>query len=275
MIYLKQYEDFREEKPKPNEYDLYKDYTRNNTGIEPREEQVRLAEMLEKKFNGLGLNADVSVKEAANCIYKWIEIVISMNLTEYPHSLLSLMIGDLNPSKAWKDRDSVFFKVSKNIQKYKNIIDGVNRVHSLKLVFSLAPDIKNLKIEDPDTWLLLKATDADEAYKKTIKEFTNLIISCSDRLVNTGTGFASLFGNESSKQIIGIRHFINGYLTDKLTNYDRQVVIKHLGRISGKSEFYKAMEYQKQINSDIFNLLKISIDKMQKAKDMDDLGFYD
>lgn len=276
MRHLKYYkEHFNEINIKSGEKDEFAEFKKVHTGLQSREEQVNFAEMLEKKFNGLGLNADVTVKEAANCIYKWIEVVLTMNLTEYPYGLLGLMTGYINPSSDWKERDAVYFKLENNKKKYKHIKDGADRIFSLKLVFSLAKNINNLKIEDPDTWILLQASTPEEAYKKTIKEFTTLLISCSDTVVNMGTGFTKMFGEGNERKITGLRHFIIGYLNDKLTKYDRDIVVKHLGTISSNSNFYNAIKYQKDINPEIFNLLKIPINNMQSGEDMNNMGFYD
>mgnify|MGYP000028164820 CR=1 FL=1 len=63
------------------------------------------------------------------------------------------------------------------------------------------------------------------------------------------SGSTKLFGIDGKKTVKGLRHFINNYLKGKLTSYDRKNIINHVNKLSGDSNFYKAMEYQKEINA--------------------------
>ncbi len=243
--------------------------------IENREEQVRFADMLEKIFNGLGLSVSVVVKDAANCYFKWIEVIISMNLTENPFGLLSLMLGYLNTSNKWTERDYAFFKLKTNKSIYGKIKDGAEKIYSFKLVFSKARGINQLKIDDPNTWYLFNPSTPEEALKLTIREFLKLVNSCGDTIYSGSSATTKLFGIDGKKTVKGIRHFINSYLKGRLTGYDRKNIINHVNRLSGDSNFYKAMEYQKEVNPNIFNILNIPDSHMNQGKDLNDIGFMD
>ena len=274
MRHLKYFkEHFSEVKPREDEKDELDGY-KMQPSLETREEQTRFALMAEKLFNGLGLNIDITVKDVSGCFYKWIEVVIPMNLIESPFGLLSLIINYLNLSNKWSERDSAYFKLETNKTIYGNIKDGVDRIHSFKLVFANR-DIGNLKIDDPKTWFLFKPRTPEEALKITVREFLKLINSCSDTIYSASSVPTKLFGIDNKKTVNGIKHFINGYLKGKLTNYDRKNIINHINKLSGDINFYKAMEFQKEINPDIFNNLNISDEHMRKGSKMDDMGFTD
>lgn len=266
MIYLKHFENFSE------------DYYKVPHSIGSDDDILEYQQLVEKKFTGLGLDIDVFKKEKAGNIYKYIEVIISMNLTAHPFSLLSLFIGYLNPSNKWTDRDMCYLKLKTNKNIYGKIKDGKERILSFRLIFSRANNIGNLGIsssEDPEKCYLFNPLSVKEAYNTTIREFLKLVNSCSDIVSGKGAGFSSLFDLNEQKKVNGIKHFINGYLKNNMSGYDRKNILNALNRLSGNSQFYRAMEYQKKINPEIFNLLNISNDKMQKGKEMDDIGFYD
>jgi hypothetical protein len=273
MRYIKLFEEHFNEEP-GDEKDEWKGY-KIEPSLQTREEVEQYSIMLEKAFTGLGLDVSVTIKDAANCLFKWVEVVISMNLSTMPFSLLSLMLGYLNPSDKWTDRDSTFFKLKDNRTVYGRIADGKHRVLSFKLAFSKARTLDMLKIDDKTTWFLYSPTTVEEAFKLTIREFLKLVNSCSDTFFKTETGFSQLFGLDNKATIKGLRHFINGYLKGKLTGYDRKNIINSINRLSSNNYFYSAMEYQKKANPEIFNLLNIPDEQMNKGEYLKDTGFMD
>ena len=275
MKHLKYFkEHFIEDNPRPGENDEMGGY-KIPPSIETREEQIRFAKMAEQLFNGLGLDINITVKDVSGCFFKWIEVSIFMCLTEIPFSLLSLLLNYLNPSYRWMEQDYSYFKLKTNKNIYGKIKDGKELIRSFKLVFSKARSIDMLKIDDKKTWFLFNPSTPEEALKITIREFLKLINSCSDTIYSGSSSPTKLFGVDGQKSVKGIRHFINGYLKGGLTNYDRKNIINHINKSSGDINFYKAMEFQKKINPDIFKLLNIPDEHMRKGSKMDDMGFMD
>src|ERR1700761_3901653 len=182
----------------PTSEDDFKGYKIPHS-IEPREESIRFARMAEKLFNGLGLNIDVQRKESTGCLFKWIEVVIPMNLTEVPFGLLSLMLNYLDPSTKWTERDFAYLKLKTNKSIYGKIKDGRELIYSLKLVFSKARSIDMLKIDDKKTWFLFNPSTPEEALKLTVREFLKLVNSCSDTVYSINS--KKIFGIHDHKTI--------------------------------------------------------------------------